>query len=250
VTTIGLIDADVPPSPERHIRLAGTRNLRDVGGYPAAGGRRTRWRTLFRTDRLDRIAPDAQARLLDLGVRQVIDLRWPHELAAEPNVFARSSRVRYRHIALLEDNPPEDGIAAVYMRMVDERGAQLAEVVRALLAPSGLPAMVGCAAGKDRTGVTIAVLLSAVGVSRDVVVGDYVLSTECFATPAEGADRDDPIDGAIEVDCDPAFMEATLDHVEARWGGARGLLEANGVTGEELGRLAGLLTERERPAGP
>jgi protein-tyrosine phosphatase len=244
VSSTASIDTPPGPAPERHIRLAGTRNLRDVGGYPAGGGRRARWRTLLRTDRLDRLAPDAQARLLDLGLRQVIDLRWPHELAAEPSVFAHSPRVRYTHIPLLEDNPPEDGIAAVYKRMVDERGAQLAEVVRALLAPAGLPAVVGCAAGKDRTGVTIAVLLSAVGISRDVVVGDYVLSTECFATPAEGADRDDPIDGAIEVDCDPAFMEATLDHVEARWGGARGLLRANGLVDEELDRLSELLTER------
>lgn len=245
MSTTGFVSADGKRAPERHIRLAGTRNLRDVGGYPTRDGRQTRWRTLLRTDRLDRLTPDAQGRLLDLGVIQVIDLRWPHELVAEPSVFAHSARVRYTHIPLLEDNPPEDGIAAVYRRMVDERGAQLAAVARAMIAPGGLPAVVGCAAGKDRTGVTVAVLLSAVGVPREVVVADYVLSTECFATPVEGADADDPIDGAIEVDCDPAFMEATLDHVDARWAGGGGLLKANGLTDADLAALSDLLTERD-----
>ena len=77
-----------PARPERRLRLPGTRNLRDVGGYPAGEGRRTRWRTLLRTDALDRLPPGSQRSLVELGLRQVIDLRWPHELAESPSVFA------------------------------------------------------------------------------------------------------------------------------------------------------------------
>ena len=62
-------------APNRHLRIPGTRNLRDVGGYPAGEGRRTRWRTLYRTDALDRLPPQSQARLIELGLRHVIDLR-------------------------------------------------------------------------------------------------------------------------------------------------------------------------------
>ena len=73
--------------PDRHLPLPGTRNLRDVGGYPAMDGRRTRWRTLLRTDSLDLLPPDSQATLIELGLRQVIDLRWPSELERAPSVF-------------------------------------------------------------------------------------------------------------------------------------------------------------------
>ncbi|HEY3522923.1 MAG TPA: tyrosine-protein phosphatase [Candidatus Limnocylindrales bacterium] len=229
--------------PERHIRIPGTRNLRDVGGYPATDGRRTRWRTLLRTDRLDRLSAESQARLVALPLRQVIDLRWPHELEAHPSVFAASDRVRYRSIPLLDDNPPETTVAGVYRRMLDERGAQIAAVVRALLEPAGLPAVIGCAAGKDRTGVTIAVVLTAVGVPRHDVVSDYVLSSECFATPVPGAPADDPVDGPIAVECDPSWIGDTLDHLERRHGGARALLVRNGLTHADVDRLAEVLTE-------
>jgi len=80
--------------PTRHLVLDGTRNLRDVGGYPAANGRQTRWRTLLRSDELTRI-PEATRRALEaLGLRQVIDLRWPEELVTAPNTFRGSSSVR------------------------------------------------------------------------------------------------------------------------------------------------------------
>src|SRR5574338_1608223 len=92
-------------APSRHLPLAGTRNLRDVGGYPAAGGRRTRWRTLLRSDELTRLPEHAQRELVEMGLRQVIDLRWPDELERSPNVFARSPEVRYTPLPLLEDDP-------------------------------------------------------------------------------------------------------------------------------------------------
>ena len=62
-------------------------NLRDVGGYPAGDGRETRWRTLLRTDALDQLPVASQQALHDLGVRQVIDVRWAHEVEGRPSVF-------------------------------------------------------------------------------------------------------------------------------------------------------------------
>ena len=62
-------------APDRHIPLDGTRNVRDVGGYPASGGRRMRWRTLLLSDELTRLPLDTIVALEALGLRQVIDLR-------------------------------------------------------------------------------------------------------------------------------------------------------------------------------
>jgi protein-tyrosine phosphatase len=230
--------------PQRHLRLAGTRNLRDVGGYPAGDGRWTRWRTLFRTDRLDRLTREGQEQLLEIGIGLVIDLRWPDELTSAPSVFASSPDVRYMNIPVFDESPPEtDTSTDIYRAMVDAQGERLAEVVKALLSPGGLPAVVGCAAGKDRTGVAIAIVLEAVGVPRDVIVADYMLSTECFATPMDGADPDDPLDGVIAVECEPALMTRTLEYVERRHGGARELLRRQGLSTRDLDQLVELLVE-------
>lgn len=208
-------------------------------------GRRTRWRTLFRTDALDVIPPASQDALLELGLRTVIDLRWPHELTEAPSVFAARSRVRYRSIPLLEDDPmPIIGLAATYRHMLDERAPVLADVARALLEPDALPAVIGCAAGKDRTGVTIALLLAAVGVPDDVIVADYVLTGAAFSERDPG----DPhlVDwrsSPVELECPPAYMEAMLAHLATRHGGAGDLLHRNGLAPAGLDLLVELLTE-------
>lgn len=231
-------------APVRHLRLAGTRNLRDIGGYPARSGRTTRWRTILRTDALDQLPDSSRAQLVELGIRQVIDLRWPAELANWPSVFAASPAVRYLNVPLF-DNPPTlvGGLRDLYRRMLDERSAELAIVVRTLLAHDGLPAILGCAGGIDRTGVTVALLLSAVGVPADVVTADYAMSAACFATDGAGAGLADWRAGTVAVDCLPEYMLATLEYLENEHGGAVRLLGRHGIGPAEVGRLVELLTE-------
>ena len=228
----------------RHLRLQGTRNLRDIGGYPVTGGRRTRWRTLYRTDQLNLFPRMSQEALLDAGLRTVIDLRWPRELEDAPSVFATSPRVRYVSQPLTEDGDDRGlGLVGWYRRMLDERGPTLAAVARTLLAPDGLPAIIGCAGGKDRTGVTIALLLSAVGVPREVVVADYALTNIAFLDAAPDPHLDDWRATPIEMECPPAYMESVLAHLERRHGGAASLLLRHGLTPDDLALLADLLTE-------
>lgn len=232
--------------PDRHLVLDGTRNVRDVGGYPAAGGRRTRWRTLLRSDELTRLPVATRDALESLGLRQVIDLRWPDELAISPNTFAGRppGAVRYTSIPLLADDPtPHVGLAGMYQHVLDARGTQLADVVRALLADGGLPAIIGCAAGKDRTGVTIALLLDLSGVPRDVIVDDYAISAHHFASPVAHIEPDDWRSGSLVVDSPPEFIEHALAHLHERHGGARSLLRGHGITDREMDRLVELLTE-------
>ncbi len=233
--------------PDRRLPLPGTRNLRDVGGYPAAHGRTTRWRTLLRTDSLDLLPGGSQTALLDMGLRQTIDLRWPSELAKAPSVFRDSPHVRYRSIPLLafeeDDATPHVGLLRMYRRIVDERGAHLVDVVRAVIAPGGTAVAIGCAAGKDRTGVAIALILSAVGVPRDVVVEDYAMSAGSFAGPVEDPHLVDWRGGPVETESPPEYMEDVLRHLDERHGGAVALLRAGGLTEGELHRLVEVLTE-------
>ena len=242
----GLVPSDVPFRPalaERHLRLPGTRNLRDVGGYPAGDGRETRWRTLLRTDALDQLPRASQQALRELGVRQVIDVRWAHEVEGHPSVFRNSNEVRYRNLPLMPDQAVPDGIAATYRHMFDTRSTALSGIARALLEPDGLPAVIGCAAGVDRTGVVVALLLSAVGVPADVVAADYALSVESFANDGAESGLVDWRGGAVTLDCQPEYMRDALDHLELAHGGARALLARHGIGEGDLERLRERLTE-------
>lgn len=231
----------------RHLPLDGTRNVRDVGGYPAAGGRRTRWRTLLRSDELTRLPDHARRELLGLGIRQVIDLRWPDELERAPNVFRDTDGVRYRSVPLLADDPvPQVGLGGMYRHVFDARAPQLAEIVRALFADDGLPVVIGCAAGKDRTGVTIALLLELAGVPLEVIVDDYALSAGFFAEPRSHIDPADWRHPPLQVDSQPELMAGALVHLQRAHGGARELLLSQGIDGTALDRLVERLTE---PAG-
>src|SRR5438309_7631744 len=112
---------------QRVLALAGTYNLRDVGGYLTQDGRQTRWRTLFRSDSLHRLAETEQATLLGMGLRSVLDLRYERELAEAPNVFATSTGVRYLNLPLLagpsgaQQGGDYPSLEEVYRRMADTR---------------------------------------------------------------------------------------------------------------------------------
>jgi protein-tyrosine phosphatase len=229
---------------DRHLRIRGTRNLRDLGGYPCGDGRQTRWRTILRSDCLDQLTPEAQAELVALGVRTVVDLRRGDELEAAPNVFVlrASPDVRYVHVPILDDDPtPTVGIEATYRRMLDLRPTGMATIARAISAPDGVPAVIHCAAGKDRTGVVSALLLAAVGVPEETIVEDYVLSQSCFASPWD--DTCEPLD----VECPPELMASTLAYLERRYGGAAAYLRRAGMAADELRRLRSSLTEAVAP---
>jgi protein-tyrosine phosphatase len=203
-----------------------------------------RGRTLLRSDELTRLPAGTVDALVGLGLRQVIDLRWPEELLLAPNDFRADPVVRYTSIPLLADDPtPHAGLAGMYLHVLDARAPQLGAVVRALLVAGGLPAVIGCAAGKDRTGVTIALLLDLCGVPRDTIVEDYALSAGYFASPVAHIEPDDWRHGGLIVDSPPEFMDAALAHLDAVHGGARQLLRRQGLTDAELDDLVERLTE-------
>ena len=241
---------------ERVLRLGGTRNLRDVGGYPTVDGRRTRWRTLYRSDCLDRLDAAGQAWLVDAGLRSVIDLRDVEEAAERPNVFRRRSRgqhVVYQHLALFEvPLPPglEPNLRQGYRREVDLLGARMAKLVEAVVRPGTLPTLLHCAAGKDRTGVAVAVLLAAAGVGTETIAEDYALSEACLGPEYVTETRDWVAsrgwDWAVwehTVATPPERMLLTLEYLEVQYGGVRQYLLSHGLAPAALEVLRELLTE-------
>jgi len=234
----------------RAVPLEGVHNFRDVGGYETADGRITRERRLFRSDALHNLDDDARLRLDELDVRTVVDLRSDEERAAFPDAVGERTLVEQPIFADVQFADPRSTVAApsnlpeIYDLMIDRCGDRLAAAVKALAAPDALPAVVHCAAGKDRTGVVTGLVLAAVGVPNDVVAADYA-ATGLFLTPAfievlaAGSQAADESMLGSEAE----YMQALLARIDAEHGGAAAYLRAHGVTDGELERLRAELTE-------
>ena len=240
----------------RHLPLRGTYNVRDLGGYLALGGRVTRWRTLFRSDALHRLDGEAHAVLGAIGVRTVVDLRSEEEVQRAPDQLSGLS-LRVLHRPLYAPRTPiavipRRTLAEIYLSLIDERPHALVGAVRELAAPGALPAIVHCTAGKDRTGMVVALVLSAIGVDHEVIVGDFevtrrylhgVFREELALASAERGISADRIDDMLSID--PDFIVGFLRRLYETFGDAATFLTHYGMTHEELERLrAGLLTER------
>jgi protein-tyrosine phosphatase len=174
----------------RRLELDGVFNLRDVGGYPAADGRAVRWRTLLRSDALHRIEPGGSAVLGGLGLRTILDLRTPMEVELAPSALDGLS-ARVAHISILTGDlqalPLE--LEAIYRYVIDQCGDTVAEAVKVLAAADAFPALLHCSAGKDRTGIVVALVLAVLGVPDEVIEADYGLSAsylDAERTPAIG----------------------------------------------------------------
>ncbi len=167
---------------ERMIALEGAVNFRDLGGYAASAGTRTRWRTLFRADGLGELT-EADLSVLDtLGIRTVIDLRSGTEL--ERGRFDVDAHpVAFHHFPFIDELPDAQEfdrrpglLGSQYLEMVRDAGGQILASLEVLATPDALPAVFHCTAGKDRTGVLSAIVLSLLGVDEPTVVADYALS--------------------------------------------------------------------------
>jgi len=240
----------------RHLPLRGTYNVRDLGGYLASGDRVTRWRILLRADALHRLDAEAHAVLGAIGVRTVVDLRSDEEVQRAPDQLSGLS-LSVLHRPLYAPRTPTvlvspRTLAATYVALIDERPQALVGAVRDLAAPGALPAIVHCTAGKDRTGMVVALVLSAVGVDHDVIVEDFEVTRrfldgafreELTRASAERGISADRIEDMLSMD--PALIVGFLRRIYETFGDAATFLTHYGMTNEELERLrVGLLSER------
>ena len=153
-------------------------NLRDVGGLPTESGRRTRPLVLLRS-----AAPlegDADPAGFPWPPAEVVDLRSRGELHGRPHPLdVPGSRVhalpmiKRKSLSIGADWSAVPDLQTVYPQFMEDGNELLVDVLRIATHADG-PTLVHCAAGKDRTGVTIAVLLRAAGVTREAVIADYV----------------------------------------------------------------------------
>ena len=244
-----------PPaaSYDRVLTLQGGCNFRDIGGYRTADGRQVQWGKVFRTGVLSYVTAGDHTSLGALGIRTICDLRraeerlkeptrWPDETARTLHWDDESDVQSLRKYAARQPATGE-GMFAAMLDLYRGLPSRMSARIRGLLTSvveGHLPIVVHCAAGKDRTGVAIAVLLWALGVPRDTVVEDYLLTNEVgnFEVFIRGrehaqlglADAKHPLLAMPEdirrvaFSADPAFLSAAFEVID-ELGGIEGYVE-------------------------
>jgi protein-tyrosine phosphatase len=240
----------------------GCLNVRDLGGLPTEDGRRIREGAVVRSDNVRRLTDAGWRSLAEHGVRRIVDLRWPEELAEDA---PRDVEIEVVHVSVLGD-----GIDPEYIAVLDEHLHGVADVTdhyawsyvdfleryrdrfgRAFAAVSDAEGavVVHCMGGKDRTGLVAALLLRLAGVSTQTIGDDYALSAGNLAPATEewvdAAEDDVERAKRQKLSGTPAAgMVRTIEEIERRYGDVASYLRAAGLTEAQIARL------RERLVAP
>lgn len=239
----------------RRLDLTGVTNFRDLGGYATADGRRLRWRRLFRSSHLGALAEGDRTALAALGIATICDFRGLDERALRPSVLDRVDVVSLaiepsvvpQIQRLVASGQPVTAAAvlalmqATYRAYVRDHAARYAGLFRELL--KGGPLVFHCSAGKDRTGVGAALTLSALGVDRETIFADYLLTNQYWREDGSNARALPDEAMAVLGRVDERLLAAAFAAIEADHGSVDGFLTSIGVGPAERERLAGLYLE-------
>ena len=222
----------------RRYILKGTLNTRDLGGYPTILGEYTKYGRLLRSDAPCELSESNLDMLYDMGIKTVIDLRGAEEVSRRPSSFASESRFKYHHKHIndrLRDLNTEADIPDGYFNMMNQNDT-VCEIMQIIAdAPKGV--LFHCAAGKDRTGCTAALLLGLAGVPLVDIIADYQITETYIQVLWRKLRSEFPELPKFYGQSQPEFIEGFMNRVHEKYGGAREFLLALGVTEDELGRI-------------
>lgn len=207
--------------------LEGGHNLRDLGGYPTADGRRVKWGRLFRSAELSGLTEADLEHLAEIPVRTVIDLRRPSEIREAPDRLPASVTGTV-HLPITAGDPslltvPDRHAAArqmeeVYRVLARDNREAFSRFLALLTEPSRGPVVFHCAAGKDRTGFAAMLFLAALGVDRETILADFLLSNpglgHKYANWVAAHPHLEPL-----VVVEPSYLEAGFEVIDQEFGG-------------------------------
>ncbi len=209
----------------RHINLEGATNFRDLGGYETSEGARIKKGLIFRSDHLSNLTDKDLHVIKELGIKTVCDFRSEIEMQEFPSLFDNSSSPRLLHIPIktlgtedlqdlaLRENVTSKDLAdelqhhyVLYVNQHKERYSKFLNNI----AHGEIPIVFHCFAGKDRTGFGSLLLLGLMGVEKETIIDDYLLTNDLYKGPVVGNNWKDEISETIR----PLF-EARLDYINA-----------------------------------
>jgi protein-tyrosine phosphatase len=226
-------------------------NARDLGGCPTVDGAITNHRSLLRADDLAQLSPAGLRALGEYGVATVLDLRWPEEIATAPSpVLQQLPGVRYVSVSLLAESPADWGALGGHCTkeqwkctVLERLRPQLNRALAVIAAAGPEPLLFHCVAGKDRTGVIAALLLTLAEVVPSAIAADYAASTGNLRDAYLRRYRDaDPAAIVEVVRCPEEAVYNMLDYLD-RAGGIRAYLRGIGLSEAEISRLRARLRD-------
>lgn len=255
------VTAKAPPaasaSHERFVPVEGGRNFRDVGGYRTADGRTVRWGVLYRSGSMGNLTPAGKQTIAALHPTSIIDLRSSTErasddgwIAAMPGYWTRPYEMSLGDLGRTIGSPGGREPAAIksmmtftYRNLPKEQAASYRELFVRLVAGKGA-VIVNCSAGKDRTGIASALVLTALGVPYAAVRKDYLLSngapgmvTLSAALPGPLASLP-PESAKLLLGVDGSYLDATFAGIRQNYGSVEAYLSRElGVGPKELAAL-------------
>lgn len=242
-------------------------NLRDVGGYPAMDSKTVRWNRVYRGASLVALTDEDAQGLTTRGLKIVCDLRMASEVADAPDIMPHESvryvtlpfkqnsdRLTQLRILLFQRQNLADTLRQMYTRvMIDNNPAVIGNFLQLVAEKDNLPLLVHCSAGKDRTGVVIAVLLRLLGVPEQIVLEDYSLSNLYFDYFLNISAKIIKQLGVFRVSeaevrplflADPQTLKITLDYIETKYGSIEQYVTTHaGVTPEMVAQIRANLLE-------
>ena len=243
--------------------LDGPANFRDVGGHPTVDARFVRRGHVFRSDSLSGLS-DRDVELLrqEVGIRTVIDLRAGHEVG-EYGHGPLQAHVRQLHLPIVDSTrEPEpttrrqrkartfQTLDEIYLFMLEEYGTRFAAVLRVIADAVSQPVVFHCAAGKDRTGLTSALVLGLCGVADELIVADFAFTETRMPTIiARHTERASGTDAAVEVagqqyGAQALTMATVLDALRAEHGSIENYAVSVGLEPDVIAALrASLITD-------
>lgn len=256
-------------------RIIGAQNFREVAGYRTRDGRRVRAGHVFRSARLDQLSDEDCARIVELGIGVIADLRQPSERLRWPTHPRLLEQVRSlcwdapdaasdrRHTLqdlapVSDDERVQRALMQMYAQIPEIHAAHFGELFQTI-ADDQTPILIHCSAGKDRTGVAIALLLDLLGVERSAILDDYALSeqlldwsrldvTATLGIDATASHRELP---AVLLDrmlrSDPRYLQATFDYLQERYGSTERFMSMAGVSLSTVSQIRQRLLVSRQP---
>jgi protein-tyrosine phosphatase len=242
----------------REIRFEGVQNFRDLGGYKTLDNRIIAWGRVFRSAGLVRMSPGDKIKLQEMGIKAVIDLRTPTEQEQrQEKALLREIGAEYYNVPFRPDNPnyyleeelelykrvANMGEVYLYRFRRGTFGKRVLECIGMMAAPENHSLIFHCGAGKDRTGMLSAILLSTLGVADEDIINDYVM-TEPYMQDIRKNIVNDPATPEVVKELPdftweavPESMSTFLDGLRREYGSINGYLKAQGTSASLIKRL-------------
>jgi protein-tyrosine phosphatase len=256
----GTSDQNTIEQTDRALHLTGAPNFRDLGGYINSDGKQIKWGLIYRSDDLTKLTDDDMARVNDLGLKRIVDLR--HDKDIQRDGYDRTyagNEAMYDLVPFNYGDPylleMEEAFQLTwdlrqvdfpnwYINVLEANKDGIREVFERYADPAQYPMLVHCSQGKDRAGVISALLLSLLHVPKTTIIEDYMLTSELVDIPKKIRDMQGYLElfadivpeGVTVVDwmpllsCVPDSMKNLLDYIDTEYNGVEGFLESIGIT--------------------